>query len=365
MSTPQLPALPDSEGPAAPGSPDFRAPSSRSPATEQAYLKRALWFESHAARHLGIEEPSPLEVAAFALEKRSEWAKSTWRQMKASLVFRYSEMGTSRAMEAADMLRSATQTDCLRHTHRTSAKRAKAVSEIALQDLVNRVRRTRSKYAHLLERWLLLGAEVGLRPHEWGQSQLVFASSLEVGDVATALTQGLDPSRVLPYLRIANAKASNGRSHGQYRHLSLYRLSPEMVATVGEFAQTMATIHAAGHYAACYKACSQLLTRINVDIHRSGKAKWLQLYSPRHKFSSEAKRELSADGVAALMGHATTKTATEHYGKRVSSTGSLGPRPIAAEILRVRKKRYSKAQRIAAGATPETKPGDGNQSTAE
>ena len=106
MSTgPQTPEHSSSDGAGRSRAPAPGEVATRSPATEQAYLARALWFESHAARHLGIPEPSPLEVAAFALEKRAEWAKSTWRQTKAALVFRYDAMGTSAAMEAGDLLR--------------------------------------------------------------------------------------------------------------------------------------------------------------------------------------------------------------------------------------------------------------------
>lgn len=325
----------------------------RSPETERAYLARALWFESHAATHLGISEPSPLEVAAYAMERRAEWSKSTWRQTKAALLFRYGAMGTRISAEAADMLRGGTQTECVNGSQQTSGRRAKSVTPEALREVLGLIRGSRSRYAALLETWLILGTEIGLRPHEWCQAEVVRVRPVDVGDDFLADDPAADPDAAVPYLRIENGKATNGRSHGQYRHLNLAKLSPQLIETVAEFSSTMTDIHAAGHYTACYSACQRLLARINASLHGDSPRKWVQLYSSRHKFSSEAKKHFDTDAVAALMGHATNKTATEHYGRRVSSTGSIGPRPIAAEVARVRQVRHAKARRAGSGTAPQ------------
>ncbi|MCF7971359.1 MAG: hypothetical protein K9L22_09380 [Methylococcaceae bacterium] len=45
----------------------------------------------------------------------------------------------------------------------------------------------------------------------------------------------------------------------------------------------------------------------------------IYLYSARHQFVANAKQGgLSLEVIAALMGHASTETATQHYGRRVS-----------------------------------------------
>jgi hypothetical protein len=321
--------------------------STRQPETEQNYLKRALWFEGHTARHLSLENPGPLEVAAYALERREEWSKSTWRQMKAALIFRYVAMGTQLSLEAADILRDGHQSVCVSKTGRTSARRAKTVHLEDLEDVITRIRASTSKYAFMLETWLLLGAEIGLRPHEWGQAQLIFSSPLELGDV-DAVDADQDATLPQPYLRIKNAKATNGRSHGEFRHLNLSRLRPGLTEMVGEFSELMTDVVRDGLYRLYYESCRKLLYRINVDIHGKKPGKWIQLYSPRHKFSADAKKALGTGGVAAVMGHATTKTASEHYGRRITATGSLGPRPIAAEVIRIRQVRGHKSRTKAA-----------------
>lgn len=337
--------------------------NSRTEDTERAYLSRALWFEAHAARNLAAERPSPLQVAAYALERRPEWAKSTWRQIKSALIFRYASMGTPEAQLAVDALRDGHQGVCATNTRNTSARRAKTVSPASLDAVIAGIRASRSIYAPVLESWLLLGAELGLRPHEWVKARVVWASPLELGDVEQAdIAEAIGKAEV-PYLRVANGKTTNGRSHGEYRHLNLARLDPTMVQVIDEFAQALADIAAQGKYAAYYSGCRKLLTRINSSLHAGKTTRWVQLYSPRHIFSSEAKRLLDREGVAALLGHGTTKTAGEHYGRRSGSSGSLGPRPVAAEVVRVRRIRSGQARRMnqaAPGSTPS--PGDAEPS---
>jgi hypothetical protein len=292
-------------------------------------------------------------VASYALERRSEWSKSTWRQVKAALVFWYESKGGQDAATAVSMLRGATQSSCHRRTGRTSGMRSKSVTQKALMSVISGVRATGSAYAAMLEAWLVLGAVFGLRPHEWCHAELLYLSPAEVGD-RDAAGDGL-----VPYLRVRNAKATNGRAHGEFRHLNLQRLAPEVVESAGNFAVLMAGIFESGRYKSSYGACSKLLYRVNARLHRNNRSKWVQLYSARHHFSSDAKKNLDASGVGALMGHKTTKTASEHYGRRASG-GALGPRPIASEVSRVRVRRarmqgHASAPSVAPGATAEPK----------
>lgn len=320
--------------------------STRTPETEANYLRRALAFETYTAKHLSIDNPSPAVVAAHALERREEWAKSTWRQFKAALMFRFQAMGTPEALEAVALLRDGHQGPCAKKTRRTSGRRAKTVTLADLHAVIKRVQSSASQYAPLLATWLLLGAEVGLRPHEWGQSILVYATPESVGD------EEHESDSPLPYLRIHNSKVTNGRSHGDLRHLNLSRLSMDLVKAVGQFAKMMSDITSRGDYQRYYGACVKLLYRINRELHNKDDKRWVQLYSSRHRFSAEAKQQLDAEGVAALLGHGTTKTATRHYGRRITATGSLGPKPVAAEIARVRKVRGYQSRKIGTTTVP-------------
>ncbi|MEJ6002655.1 hypothetical protein [Paucibacter soli] len=326
----------------------------RSPQTEMSYLRRAMLFEASTAKVLSIANPSAQVIAAHALEMRAEWSKSSWRQMKASLIFRFEAMGTQAAADAVMLLREGHQSVCAKSSTRTSGRRAKSVGDDAFQAVVKRVMKSASEFSSILSTWLLLGSRIGLRPHEWGQAELIYAEAKDVGDT------GETRESALPYLRIRNAKNTNGRSHGQYRHLNLSALDPKLIAVVSDFAKLMTGVTESGEYPRIYEGCRKLLFRINSDLNRKNSKRWVQLYSTRHKFSSEAKKQLSREEVAALMGHATNKTGGEHYGRRISATGTLGPRPIASEVARVRIVRQAQARhnaRSSPSATgPDTKP---------
>lgn len=297
-----------------------------------------------------------MAVAAHALEMRPEWAKATWRQYKAALLYRYGEMGTTDAQQACNLLRDAGQATCAAKTRRTSGRRAKSVSTEALDAVVKRARASKSEFGPLLATWLLLGAQIGLRPHEWGQAEVLHLYPEHVGDVDAL--QGTQ----LPYLRIRNSKVTNGRSHGEMRHLNLSIMSLDLVKAVAQFAQLMTRATRTGQYERLYQGCAKLLYRINSDLHSNNSTLWVQLYSPRHRFSSEAKKALDLEAVAALMGHGTDKTASKHYGRAISATGSLGPKPIAAEIARVRKVRQARS--TSAARVPSPLPAPENKSGA-
>lgn len=287
-----------------------------------------------------------MAVAAHAMEMRPEWSKSTWRQYKAALLYRYGEMGTAGAQQACSLLRDAGQGPCATNSRRTSGRRAKTVSAEALDTVVQRASESKSEFGPLLITWLLLGAQIGLRPHEWGQAEVLLLYPEHLGDSESP------PGVQQPYVRIRNSKTTNGRSHGEYRHLNLASLAPELVNAVAQFTQLMSRAVHSGQYARLYKGCAQLLYRINTDLHSNNSTLWVQLYSPRHRFSSEAKKALDLNAVAALMGHGTDKTATKHYGRAISSTGTLGPKPIAAEIARVRQVRQAKSSAPARPSGP-------------
>lgn len=328
-------------------------PVTRAPSTERAYLKRALWFQSYAAEHLGMDEPTPLDVARYAVERRPTWAKATWRQVKAALLYRYEGMVSAGARAAVELLLATDQAACQSKSNRTSGKRAKAVTPERLDSVIDGLRASTSKYAGLLEEWLLMTAVVGLRPHEWAVAEVIWASPEEMGDVeevAQVAVEGVEDAQ-LPYLRVLNGKNTNGRAHGRYRHLNLSRLAPAVIEQVTAFAARMRGVHDSGQYPTFYQGAKKLLQRTNMKLHRRTSGKWVQIYSARHAFSTAAKKSLDQESVAAAMGHATTKTASAHYGRRSVAGGGLGATPVASEIMRVRLVRASRSAQTAA-ATP-------------
>lgn len=301
----------------------------RSPETEQRYLARALWFEGYVAAEMKTADVSPIEVVAWAIECKSKWSASTWRQMKASLKFRYESMNTPEALTAALTISYESQSGTVKRSKKTSGARKKRITDAELAYLLETIQRRRSKYAPILHTWLRLGALVGLRPHEWGQATVLYLSDADVHGKGSALNKE-------PYLRIENAKNTNGRSHGQYRHLNIAKYSQQDIDDIATFAMFMTSVHSNGEYPIFYSGCQSLLGRINIKL-TGGRGKRMQLYSVRHKFSSDAKRSFTLEEVAALMGHATDKTASFHYGRKRDGGGGLGVRPLGIEVARVKR----------------------------
>ncbi len=332
---------------------------SRSPSTEAAYLKRALWFATHTSKALGIEDPSPTEVVTHALAKRPEWSRSTWRQIKSSLLFRYESMGTAPALEACRILREqGDQSICLVSSLRTSGLRAKTVKSSSFDDLIKKIRASSSAYSAMLESWMIMGSLCGLRPHEWTQAEVIWApaSLIDPNGVGADAKGQLDLDR--PYLRVENSKKTNGRGLGNYRHLDLSRMSPSLLGAVTRFCAAMRKLRDDGDYEVTYLSCKRLLCRINTaaNINTFRKPNWIQIYSPRHIYSSRAKRVMAPEQVSAAMGHATDRTAFTHYGRKTNEGGSVGVIPVQTEVakVRVRRKVYAdqvKAAKARAAAT--------------
>lgn len=397
--------------------------------TEEAYLKRALWFESRAARLLGKVDVTPKEVAECAITARLQWSRANWKQIKASLVFRFTAMNTPMSLQAVAMLKEASQTECLPKGVSTSAQRQKSVAEEDLQQVVGAIRATRSRYASFLERWLVLGSTFGLRPHEWIHASLVwmrpsessaaelcaqaaargstatgagidylvmpgevwdlslshgrvlppddqlqparpptpqpydlFATTEELAELKTRRPGGRPSAHPVPdhdepcwHLRVRNAKNSNGRAHGMFRHLDASACQSELLRDVASFIELMRSVHESGLYPTYYGSCQRLLLRANEKLGKRG-CKHVQLYSVRHKFASVIKTRFSKSEVGALMGHATDETAGSHYGRRRSGAGGSAVRPLQSEAGRVQKRAKSYTSRFVKYHGPENGP---------
>lgn len=327
-------------GQARPPAPGERG--TRSPQSCAEYLAKASQMTRRAARELSLAAPTPQEVAAHVIALKPEWSKSTWRYIKSALIYAWEEQGGDECAAAIQLLAHQSQSECLKTSLRTSGRRAKAFSDTDLHEVLRGIRTTRSQYAPVLSTWVLLGNQVGIRPHEWGMASVIRTAPASIGDLHF---EGQDGD--VPYLRIRNAKATNGRTHGEFRHLNLSGLAPALVESIERFAQMMGSIVEAGSYRRTYESCSRLLRRVNSEIHKNDSERWIQLYSPRHRFSSLAKLHLTQEETAALLGHATTRTAEKHYGKRRSASGSMGARPVAMEVDRIRAVRNYQAAAIA------------------
>ena len=319
------------------GSP-IRAPrpgdsATRTQETESEYLRRAMLLEMRASRVMGTLDPDPVLVASFTINQQASWTKRTWRLYKAALLFRYGSMGTPSAQEACSLLRTTPQTPCLRRSSKTSSTRRKRFDDADLEAVVEKLESSKSPCASILHQWLVHGAVFGLRPHEWATAKVVYLRSADLRVAGPSAAGIWEKPR--PFLRISNSKTTNGRSHGQFRHLELVEFSPERVVHLEMFLEIMNGAFEDGVFTRLLRQCTDVLYRINRALHPKDKGRWIHLYSMRHRVSSNAKLTMNQAEVAAIMGHKTHKTATEHYGRRRSAKGSLEIKPVAVEVNRV------------------------------
>jgi hypothetical protein len=306
-------------------------PGEKTPATKEAYVKRALLLIEHAAKQMGVETPMPREVAVRTIARKATLNKRTWWLYKAALIYHFETVDTPDAQAAVELLRNESSKECLAKSNKTSGKRTKRASDSRIADVIEAANETGSQYAHILVLWLEMGAHFGLRPHEWAQASIIDMAPAEFG------SDDIWKDEPRPHLQIRNGKNTNGRSHGDFRHLELINFPPDLMDRLKGFLALMQEAHSSGKYQQYYEGVRKLLLRLNQKLSGNEEAQYVQLYSMRHKFSSTAKKAYTLDEVAAMMGHATDATASEHYGKRISATGLPMVRAVGLETARVKK----------------------------
>ena len=266
-----------------------------------------------------------MDVAKFAYACQSSWMPRTWYLMRASLLFYFEAIATVDAMTAAQYLVTRSAHSCAEKSTKTSARRRKNFHEDDLKPIVEIIRESRSQYAPLLELWILFGRMTGLRPHEWCKAD-VLEEMPETGEKG-------------PFLRVRNAKATNGRGNGKYRHLDLSAIPPSTTEALRMFAKHMDTLALRGEYERTYHAVRNLLRQANRKVYGGRRQQYISLYSVRHLFSSAAKAAMTLVEVAALMGHNNNRTASLHYGRRRHASGGLDVKPRSEEVATVREVR--------------------------
>lgn len=277
-------------------------------------------------------------------------SKSTFRQLKASLLFVFREQLQSAETrldaeyieEAIERLESTAQTGFLKRGRMTSSLKAKKVSEADFKTLLaaidEKIADKSAYWANALRIFLRANRIAGLRPSEWAE-----ASIKMVG-----------PDGATPVLVVKNAKTTGGRGNGPIRVLELEGLPPDDLDAIHEMVQLVdavesreiSGIRATGRgrkaqlsgYGHLLKHLGPLLHRITREVFppNSRRKTWPTLYTLRHQVAADAKRTGTQAEVAALLGHASDATAGQHYGRRISGTRKVGIKATSANVKTVR-----------------------------
>jgi len=275
--------------------------------TVQSYLKRAENLLARIADELDLPEdafPPPAEAVAFMRRNASQWKWSTFRQYQASLVCRYEteaeRTGNQLFLETAEEIRSLAHSDCkpASAVGQTSSRKRKGIRladyDLLIPNLSSPVRG--GEFSKRTALWLMAAVATGLRPREWEHAELDEA-------------QGM--------LHARNAKATNGRGTGVVRSVPV---ATEDVTVVRAHLQSIRELKEKGYsWLQIHAHCSVALNRACKSLWGNDPTKRYALYSARHQFSANSKAIHTPEEVAALLGHASVRTARTHYAPRRSA----------------------------------------------
>ena len=296
----------------------------RSEETQRAYEDRVRCLLGAASRAAGRSsgQVGVQELVQYLLDYREEWSPSTWRQYKAAVLSVFRGTGSEEDENALDQLHQTAQPTKL-ETRCTSAQRQKSLPPADMASLVGRLRRRRSRYAAPLMTYFVAAGVTGLRPGEW---------------------PGAAWDETSQTLIVRNAKHDDQRAHGPTRTIDLSDQSTEILAMVEAWLGWVAGECRQGTYASSMEAMQKLLYRVSRALWPARET-YPMLYSTRHQSVANWKRaSLSQEVMAALLGHASDRTASEHYGRRAAGAKGLRPgdtnlappRASSEEIQRVR-----------------------------
>lgn len=211
---------------------------------------------------------------------------------------------------------------------KTSSQKSKRLDIEDIKLLKDATKDSKSQWVLPGLLWLSANIAVGLRPCEWRYSQLITIDSK-------------------PHLKVCNGKHTNGRAHGETRHIDLSGLMQiEMIwlelqlRTAQQYSDTDAEWD---HY---YNAVRRTIHAISRQ-HLGNRRKFPTLYSSRHQFAANAKQEgLAKEEIGALMGHASANTATQHYGRKIYGKGGCRSRPVEDEVDKVKPAPFNNTKKI-------------------
>lgn len=278
----------------------------RTPETEAAYKRVIKTLENHAAKmqergDIG-EVGDPNLLLAIALHELEPWVTaSTARVYKAALLQQIKHSPSEQKDNALGLLQPEEGENTLQrddwladqrkhnlHGKRCSQQRATHLSPKDWQTLLTGLQASKSPYGIVASLWLVATRITGLRPCEWEHA-----------------------SRNGPSLAVRNAKATNGRAHGESRTLNLVAMPSSEISLIDAMLTIAAKVKGE-QFRSLYHRVRDLISDV-ARQYLSKRSKYPSLYTARHMFASAAKSAFSKAEVAALMGHGSTATASQHY----------------------------------------------------
>lgn len=307
----------------------------RSRKTEDAYSQRGRQIWNRYAKN--IKDPSNLDMGLFIdwLEELLRGLMPATRRLYLASIKAYlkneeqfSEKNTyliQEAISGIERIRSSDFGDAasiraIKRKHRTSRQKAKKIDRDDLRQLLRSAGQIAGQWAKPACIWLMANVLVGLRPCEW----------------RTARVEIVDRK---PVLLVKNGKLGEKRSNGPVRTMDLSSMKADDADIV------IAQLGIAGKYSKSddewfryFEGCRKTLYKITRSLWPNRRT-YPTLYTGRHQFSANAKSAgLAREEIAALLGHASLNTATNHYGKKKWGIGKISVQPSQEDVARVKER---------------------------
>lgn len=297
--------------------------------TKAYYAKRYQQIQRQLTRETQSTEPlGPDEIVANLILRKQGYSMRTWRHHKAVALY-YIETFHPEYGTAIEQLRQESSRGLRRTGTNTSGAKRKTVPKQSWEGIM-KVLEQRAVRGHRHAKGLLavLKASLlsGLRPNEWAHSE-----------VAEHDGTGRD------VLCVRNSKHSNGRANGEYRELFIDELT----------AAERDVIDTALAYCAASTDDEEMRIRTALKNELAAAIRWgidhkfirqrdeyigITLYSFRHQFIADAKLTFEDPVlISALVGHNSTKTAFEHYGRRRHGRNAIRVFPTPETVEAVQK----------------------------
>lgn len=307
--------------------------STKTEKTKSHYTKQAQQLIRRHEKEVG---GSIDDFAQWLINLKPSITSATWRSYKSAVIWHLSQSGRH---DLAATLLQENSDNCLKRSlsvKKTSAKKKKSVTEREESMVLAHFNdnRKHSFWAVRAAAFFKATLLVGLRPTEWQSAKLLLQP-----------IDGLDGP--YPILKVKNAKSTNGRSHGEYRHLHLNDMAPDdlkriMVAILYADKENpkgwLTPTGKAENWDAFYGRLRQYFGKAINTIFPSSK-RGISIYSCRHQFIADLKLAgYKKEEIAALVGHGVDETAAVHYGrKRNGRSGRSGlPNPNTNEVSKIR-----------------------------
>ena len=254
------------------------------------------------------------EICQYLVNKHESISSSTWRQYRSAILHVYEYNDTNRPY--LDILRRIPGGGKRPQKPLYGAEyKLKNFPEKMFSGVLNYLRENKTKTADPLRLFLTVGIETGLRPVEWSDAKIVENNGKKC-------------------LKIRNAKHTNGRANGEFRHLNLSKTPEGLVRLIEAQVQIFDAMREQAYvafqegrvddpiteyerefnvfYSKLRRRLFVVTRKLWPDLQR-----YPTLYSLRHQFIANAKAQgFSLEEIAAMCGHASSETNAVHYGKK-------------------------------------------------